>query len=208
MKLKNKLFEWKTKRAEAYKNSVERKIIRAVNEASLPKQTLSQRLMNNPNKKPWRSFAPKVIMVCALVAPAFVYAFDRYSIGIDPQNEQCLPWRVFLIDKYDKEPLRGKIFAFKSEYMERYGKGIKFVDGVSGDHVTVDAEKTLVNGKVVGHGLMYAEKLGFTTKQLTRSGQVPEGNIWLMGRTDNSFDSRYWSSLPATSIIGRAYPIW
>ncbi|MNR30444.1 Peptidase S26 [compost metagenome] len=82
------------------------------------------------------------------------------------------------------------------------------MDGVPGDLVVVDAEKTTVNGKVVGHGLMFAEKLGFTPQQLSRSGHVPAGKIWLMGRTDNSFDSRYWNSISASSIIGRAYPIW
>ncbi|MNF71879.1 signal peptidase I [compost metagenome] len=208
MKMQTKLDKWKKSRLEKRAKSVERRIMLAVNAANLPRRSLIQRLLHNPNKKPWKTFAPKVVLVCTLVAPVFIYAFDRYSVGIDPQNKQCLPWRIFLIDKYDKTPVRGETFAFKSEYMERYGQGIKFVDGVPGDLVVVDAEKTTVNGKVVGHGLMFAEKLGFTPQQLSRSGHVPAGKIWLMGRTDNSFDSRYWNSISASSIIGRAYPIW
>lgn len=208
MSVKMKLYSWKESRRDGRKKAIERRIMQAVNAVNCPKQTLFQRLLSNPNKQSWKSFGPKVVLVCTLAAPVFIYAFDRFSIGIDPQKEQCLPWRVFLIDKHDKAPIRGKTFAFTSKYMEQFGRGIKFVDGVSGDLVSVDPEKTTINGKVVGHGLMFAEKLGFTPQQLSRKGRVPSGNVWLMGRTNNSFDSRYWSSIPATSIIGRAYPIW
>lgn len=208
MTMNTRLRDLRAKRAKERAKATEERIMRAVNAAKIPKRTLIEKLLHNPAKKPWKTFGPKVVLVCAVAASVFAYAFDRYSIGIDPQNEQCLPWRIFLIDKHDRSPIRGEIFAFKSPLMERYGRGIKFVDGVSGDMVVVNAEHTTVNGKVVGNGLMFAEKLGFTPQQLSRTGRVPEGNVWLMGRTDNSFDSRYWSSISATSIIGRAYPIW
>lgn len=208
MTMKRKWRDLRAKRDKERARATEQRIMRAVNAAKLPKRTLIEKILFNPDKKPWKSFGPKVLLVCAVVAPACVYAFDRYSIGIDPQNEQCLPWRIFLIDKHDTQPVRGETFAFKSSHMERYGRGIKFVDGVAGDLVVVNAEHTSVNGKVVGNGLMFAGKLGYTPQQLSRTGRVPEGNVWLMGRTDNSFDSRYWNSISATAIIGRAYPIW
>lgn len=134
---------------------------------------------------------------------------NRFEFAIDPQNNQCLPpYRIYLIDRYDKEPLRGKPFAFKSEYIRVYGKGIKMVDGLPGDTVSVNAEETTVNGSMVGEQLMLAKESGHTEQTLTRSGKIEPGRIWLMGRTKLSFDSRYWGSIPQNQILGRAYPLW
>lgn len=82
------------------------------------------------------------------------------------------------------------------------------VDGVGGDAISVNDEETTVNGSMVGEGLALATESGHTPQELTRNGVIPEGRIWLMGRTKLSFDSRYWGSVPETQIIGRAYPIW
>ncbi|WP_318840387.1 signal peptidase I [Providencia sp. PROV083] len=133
----------------------------------------------------------------------------RFEIGIDPQNNQCLPpYRIYLVDKGDTKPVKGTTFAFSSKYMGKTGKGIKMVDGVAGDAITVNDEETTVNGSMVGEGLALANESGHTPQELTRKGVIPEGRVWLMGRTKLSFDSRYWGTVPETQIIGRAYPIW
>lgn len=208
MTIRKKVNEWLDERRARRARAIDRRIMNAINDVKRPQKTLLQIMLYNPNPKSWKIFGPQVLAVCAVVVPAAIYGLERFSIGIDPQKEQCLPWRIFLIDKHDTTPVRGKTFAFKSEYMAHFGRGIKVVDGIAGDDVAVTEQAVTVNGKTVGHGLMYAEKLGFTPSQLARSGKVPDGKVWLMGRTDNSFDSRYWNAIPVTSLIGRAYPIW
>lgn len=160
-------------------------------------------------KRPWKKHALLMLLVGAVSAPSSYYVLHRFEIGIDPQNNQCLPpYRIYLVDKHDRHPVRGTTFAFNSKYMGEYGKGIKMIDGVSGDIIAVDKEDTTVNGSMVGEGLALAAESGHTIGELTRSGVIPEGRIWLMGRTKLSFDSRYWGTIPETKIIGRAYPIW
>ncbi|MEB2479014.1 S26 family signal peptidase, partial [Citrobacter freundii] len=73
---------------------------------------------------------------------------------------------------------------------------------------SVDPEETAINGSMVGEGLALAAESGHTEQELTRSGVVPNGRLWMMGRTRYSFDSRYWGSLDESQIIGRAYPLW
>ncbi|EOC0012251.1 signal peptidase I [Cronobacter turicensis] len=160
-------------------------------------------------KRPWKKQIVLMALVAFVSAPVSLYLMNRYQFAIDPQNNQCLPpYRIYLVDKFDKKPVRGKPFAFSSQYIRTYGKGIKMVDGVAGDIVSVTAEETTVNGSMVGEELMLAKESGHSTQELTRKGKIPEGRIWLMGRTKLSFDSRYWGSVSESHILGRAYPIW
>lgn len=160
-------------------------------------------------KRPWKKQIALMVLVAAVSAPVSFYLMNRYQFAIDPQNNQCLPpYRIYLVDKFDKKPVRGKPFAFTSQYIRTYGKGIKMVDAIAGDTVSVNSDETTVNGFMVGEELMLAKESGHTVKELTRSGKIPEGRIWLMGRTKLSFDSRYWGSVPESHILGRAYPLW
>ena len=160
-------------------------------------------------KRSWRQHIVFSIVVIFLTAPLTLYVLNRYEIGIDPQNNQCLPpYRIYLVDKMDKSIVKGKIYAFHSELMQPYGKGLKIVDGIAGDTVSVDPEETAINGSMVGEGLALAAESGHTEQELTCSGVVPNGRLWMMGRTRYSFDSRYWGSLDESQIIGRAYPLW
>lgn len=150
-----------------------------------------------------------MVLVAVFTAPASLYLMDRYQFAIDPQNNQCLPpYRIYLIDKFDKTPIRGKTFSFTSEYIRKYGKGIKVVDGLPGDIISVTPEETTINGSMVGEELRLAKESGHTEADLTRTGAVQPGRVWLMGRTKLSFDSRYWGTVSQDHILGRAYPIW
>ena len=160
-------------------------------------------------KRPWKKHLVLMALVATISAPISYHILHRFEVGIDPQNNQCLPpYRIYIVDKHNVVPVKGKPFAFTSEYISRYGKGIKMVDGVAGDTVVVNAEETTVNGYMVGEGLELALESGHTKKELTRTGVIAEGRVWLMGRTKISFDSRYWGSIPTSQILGRAYPIW
>ncbi|MFS3191999.1 signal peptidase I [Klebsiella pneumoniae] len=158
-------------------------------------------------KRGWGRQSLYMLVIVVTVAPASHYVLNRFSIGIDPQNYPCLPeHRIYLIDKMDKDIQKGKIFAFRSEYISSIA--IKFIDGVAGDKVRVNPEETTVNDLMVGEGLLLARESGHTEQELQREGIIPAGHIWLMGRTKVSFDSRFWGVLPIENVIGRAYPIW
>lgn len=157
-------------------------------------------------------FLLRALPITAVFAAGALYLTNRYSVGIDPQANTCLPWRVFVIDKHDQTMERGEIYAFKSQSMEPFFKNgtqiIKVADGLPGDKVKVTTEHVTVNGSVVGDGVALSEKLKKPPTRFVREEIVPQDKFWFMGKTVDSFDSRYWGYVAKSSIVGRAYPIW
>ncbi|NMV21768.1 S26 family signal peptidase, partial [Vibrio parahaemolyticus] len=75
----------------------------------------------------------------------------RYRIGIDTQQERCLPdTTVYLIDLWNKEPVKDGLYAFHSKGLAPlYNDGtrmLKRLTGMPGDEVKVTPEHVLVNG--------------------------------------------------------------
>lgn len=164
------------------------------------------------NKVPLHRFLLKALPLSLTLGAGALYLTNRYSIGIDPQEHTCLQWRVFVVDKHDTMINRGEIFAFRSESMDPYFKDgsqvIKVADGVPGDRVKVSLDKVYVNNVVVGDGLLLSKKLKKPKSRYIRDEIVPKDKYWFMGRTADSFDSRYWGYVSKSNIIGKAYPIW
>ena len=87
----------------------------------------------------------------------------RFQVAFDVQLRQCLPGhRIFLIHRVPHEVRRGEIIVFAAgdeQPLEPRGVDLgKIVVGLPGDHVRVAAERTEVNGVVVGYGLLLADK--------------------------------------------------
>lgn len=168
--------------------------------------------MSRAQKGSYKAFALKAIPVAVIAGGLAFYLSSRFSIGIDPQENTCLPWRVFVIDKQSVVPERGGIFAFRSKDLRPFFKQgthmIKVVDGLPGDRVKVTANQVLVNDVEVGAGLMLAKPLKRLPSRFVREEIVPDSMYWFMGKTPDSFDSRYWGYVPKDDLIGRAYPLW
>jgi len=164
-------------------------------------------------REPWGRFALKAGALLAALYAAGAYVTDRYRIGIDPQISRCLPdTRVVLIDRWDRSVERGQLVAFAASGLAPYFKNgttmVKVIDGVSGDRIAVNEAAVTVNGARVGEGLALARTLGRPAGDFVRDLVVSPGSIWVMGRTIDSYDSRYWGELPAAQIIGRAYRLF
>lgn len=76
--------------------------------------------------------------------------------------------------------------------------------GLPGDRVTVTEQETRVNGVVVGVGLALAATVGRNPSSYVREFVVAPGQVFVMGRTLDSYDSRYWGAVQAPQLIGRA----
>jgi len=158
-------------------------------------------------------FLLKGSILSLVVAGAIVGLAQRYSIAIAPQEQLCLPpYRIWIIDKSDRKPVRGDIFAFKSQGLgpifEDGTSIVKVLEGLPGDKVNVSLDQTTVNGRVVGTGLEVATDRGIDPSRYVREGMIEQGRYWFFGKTSDSFDSRYWGSVQGDQIIGKAYPLW
>lgn len=157
---------------------------------------------------PPRRFLVKMAIVGVLVVAPLLYVADRYRLGVDYQDVTCLPGRHYLIDRYDREPIRGEIYAFRSKAIPPYYKEgtlmTKILIALPGDQVRIENDKVYVNGKVVAQGFVHAKTLGKTSKDFWGKGTLKENEYWFIGTNPRSFDSRYWGSIGWERVQGRA----
>ena len=111
-----------------------------------------------------------------------------------------------------RKPRRGDIVVFRTDGVASLPPAqyyIKRIAGEPGDHLRISEDKLFINDKRVSlsnavgeiaYGLpRRAETLSPTT-DLT----VPDGCYFVLGdNSTNSFDSRFWGSVPRGNIIGR-----
>lgn len=110
--------------------------------------------------------------------------------------------RVFVVPyRGNTTPSRGDVIVLKGvpgtpEML------IKRVVAISGDKVTVENGLIVVNEK-----FKHISTNRFMSEPV--SSLVPDGEIFVMGDNEaHSFDSRTFGSVPATSIVGKAFVIF
>ena len=160
-----------------------------------------------------KRFLAKAVVVAVLVMAVGVVFFDRYRFGHDDQISKCLPgWNFMIIDRYHDEVQIGEVVAFSARGLEPlFDDGstmVKVVRGRPGDEVSVFTDRVEVNGAVVGHGLYHAETLEVAPDRFVRSVVVQNGEYWVMGESNDSFDSRYWGTVKEEQIIGSAHRVY
>jgi len=107
---------------------------------------------------------------------------------------------------------RGDILVFKAPLAVRSACGdndadlVKRVIGLPGDHLTSKDNTIYVNGHVLKQPWTHVEPIFRHIGKVT----VPANHYFMMGDNEpNSCDSRYWGSIPRSSIIGKAFVrIW
>lgn len=159
---------------------------------------------------PWRPFLLKATVLTVTFAFSFDYVSKRYRLGIDWQVERCLPdTRAVLIDLRSSVPERGGLIAFRGKGLTPiFADGthmVKILVGVPGDHIEVGPTRTTVNGEEVATGLHLADRLGQAPEAFSRSFTVPDGHYFGVGKSENSFDSRYFGLIKQDQVIGKAW---
>jgi len=75
--------------------------------------------------------------------------------------------------------------------------------------VSISQDENKINGEPVGTGgLLLVNTLLKTPEDFIKSYTIPEKEYFFAGRTNNSFDSRYWGTIQHDQILGRAYAIF
>lgn len=88
-------------------------------------------------KESWKRFGVKAGVTLVVLWAAGAAFASRYRIGIDPQQEKCLPgYTFFLIDLNDQTLERGAVYAFQAKNMQPFYKDgtrmVKILTGMPG----------------------------------------------------------------------------
>lgn len=152
------------------------------------------------------------LLIAVVVLSISLPLAARFSIGIDSQDEPCLPWRVYLIDTWANPGERGTLVAYRTHGLQFREDGtiyVKKLVGMPGDQYVGNAESMTINGQHWAD-LMPAIKtrLGWPSDAFRRDGRLMNDQYLLGGTAPTSYDSRYWGPVNRADLIGRAYPIW
>ena len=154
-----------------------------------------------------------IVALLSVILLFAIYFSQRYSIGFNKAKTNCLNTKVFLIDKWDKTVQHGQLIAFEmNKDTKFYPKGttwVKKVAGVSGDVINVDHFFVKAPGKTYNLPTSYIfSKLDTSPDDLKTQWKLAEGEIFMIGETLTSFDSRFWGPINQADVKGRAYAIF
>jgi len=149
------------------------------------------------------------LVILILVLSIF---FTRFTFGHGLLNG-CLPADFYMIDLKDKSVKAGNIIAFHMPKSVRFihenEKVIKIVAGVGGDRLRVTMDGVYNGNKFYkANARRISVKYSIPAESIERELTLPEGEVFLIGQTDHSWDSRFWGPVKLTSIIGKTYAIF
>lgn len=136
-----------------------------------------------------------------------------WRLGVEMQSQGCLPWRYFVLTTHAPTTIeRNQTYQYQSEGAPLMPDGmriVKYVAGLPGDHVVVNASGISINGKFWGPVSAETLRKGhMTIAQVTKNYIVPPGKLVVLGTTSVTWDSRYWGPINRMQVNARAYHLW
>lgn len=172
-------------------------------------------VIQSGKREPTYLFLCKALLITAILIGLGTAFFTRYYIGHDFQTIRCIEkYSTYLVDRMDRNINRGSIYVFQSKdlrpFFEPGTRLTKYLVGLPGDTIEIDENDEIrINGTVVGKGLSLAKTYLNREESDFRGKRVlQENEYWVMGDSENSFDSRYWGSIKIEDIVAKAYPLF
>lgn len=162
----------------------------------------------------WRSALSFIITVAIIICAAWAlrtFVFQAYEIPSGSMEDTIMTGDMVFSEKltyYTSEPEYGDIVTFKDPEIPSRTL-IKRVIATGGQTVQLIDGKVYIDGKELDEPYTDGKE---TWPLVSRYGTpitypytVPEGELWVMGdNRTNSQDSRYFGSIPISSVAGKA----
>ena len=156
------------------------------------------------------------LRVLAIIGVVSVLLFKSFFIIGMPTSQfsGCLSQKIFLVSKSERQVVRGGMYAVNLDRDLRIAKSgsklIKIVAAKGGDTVRVEDNGVWVNEKIFLpvplQGI--AGRLQIDLASLKKTITVPANELFLVGNTDKSYDSRFWGTIDEKNVLGRAVTLW
>lgn len=153
------------------------------------------------------------LLLFAIMGAFALYFVQRYTIAFNAATSDCLRASVFLIDKWDREFTNDDIVAFvmniKTDKFPVGRTWAKKVVGMPGETVLVDHDFVTVNGKKYPLSTSYVLKqMQWDFDVVKPEWKLTDQQVFMIGETLTSFDSRFWGPINKTDVVGKAYAIF
>ena len=150
-----------------------------------------------------------VLRICGLVRP-FSVPTGAMTPAVSAGDRVMMEGVTFVA----RHPRRGDVVVFRTDGIASLPPAtfyVKRIAGEPGDHLRISEGKLFVNDKqtslsnAVGQ-IVYAFPPGAGTFSPKTDLTVPDGCYFVLGdNSTNSFDSRFWGSVPRRNVIGRVW---
>ncbi|ALU46120.1 S26 family signal peptidase [Pseudoalteromonas rubra] len=163
----------------------------------------------------------RYIIFMSLFCLSFIgYLFARYIIAYPAGQSECLHARVFLVDTWDTQIREGELAYFvmdvENPFFPTGLRWVKKVAALPGSQVSVTPGQVAVNTttryaidmRPMLNALAGTDQDMGTESAYTRDFVLQEDEVFMLGETINSYDSRFWGPLKVQQIKGKAYAIF
>lgn len=153
----------------------------------------------------------KILNTIALALVVFVVLYSlvlfiKKSFGIGIIKTPSIDASILIYNKsIDKTSLKDKIVFFllpkQTPYFPQYSNFAKYVRCEGGDKLSVKNLQYFCNNKFIGVAKT-KDKNGKSIEPFVYEGIIPEGQYFVMGTHERSYDSRYWGFVDYNLIKG------
>lgn len=167
--------------------------------------------MKTPSKVLFVKLAIALVLIVAVMEglkTSFLLAYDRQAVpSLEYRN--ALVWR----HGGDIETLEINqvvVFQIDERLEQAFDPGslfMKRVAGLPGDSVDVKETGVYINGEHVTD-MNQISRIDADPNKVFRSYTVPEGQVFVLGTTPTSIDSRYWGTVNQDQIKGTVITLW
>jgi signal peptidase I len=163
-----------------------------------------------PSRHRWLVELATILVL--VVAATFVLRVFVIQTFIIPSGSMLPTLQIgdrIIVDKVDYHVHRGSIVVFKRPPAENCGGPpvpdlVKRVIGLPGETISSRGNTVLIDGRPLAEPWFAAVPLGPAIATQT----IPAGHYFVMGDSrSDSCDSRYWGTVPASLIVGRAVAV-
>jgi len=147
----------------------------------------------------WRALA-----LLAIALAIGLWLPGRISVARTPS----LGYRVFFLGDAGDRFEQGDYLLFRKQLDPAEGDLLlKMVGCGQGDRLMVSGDEYFCNKRFLGRALAQ-DSQGRKLPQFIFNGVIPADSLFMIGRHERSYDSRYFGFIQTASVLKRAYPVW
>ena len=149
-----------------------------------------------------------IVLLVAVVAICLMLA-GRIAITLTPS----LKYTFFYLDDASTDMVRpGAYVLFKMDNVItrklKINRVIKEVACAPGEHLSVVEKRYYCNESYLGRAKEISLVKGISAANFVFNGIIPDGSLFVMGHSEDSYDSRYFGFIQLKSVEKIAHPLF